>query len=151
VKKLKSFFRFSSKAFSRATAHKTTMEQAIQHIRNITRIYEQFANQPEWFIENREHSIIISLNSFADTATKLNNSDNYKPTDEEDNYWEWMMAEVEEFDDKLVELIRDPQEYHARAFWVEPLISALMTLYTKFNGRVCENGLGLERVGEELD
>jgi hypothetical protein len=127
------------------------IQTAIQDIRNITQIYEQFANQPEWFIEQREHSIIISLTEFAETATKLNNSDNYKPNDEEDNYWEWMFAEVEEFADKMFELIRDPQEYHARAFWVRPLFSALMTLYTEFNGRMCENGEGLERVGEELD
>jgi hypothetical protein len=127
------------------------MEQEIQNIRNIIQIYEQFANQPEWFIDEREHSITISLTSFADTATKLDNSDNYKPNDEEQSYWEWMMAEVEEFADKLWELIRDPQEYHARAFWVRPLKSALMTLYTEFNGRVCENGLELERVVEELD
>ena len=127
------------------------MEQEIQNIRNIIQFYEQFANQPEWFIDEREHSITISLTSFADTATKLNNSDNYKPTDEEQSYWEWMMAEVEEFADKLFELIRDPQEYYARAFWDRPLKSALMTLYTEFNGRVCENGEKLECVREELD
>jgi hypothetical protein len=127
------------------------MEQEIQNIRNIIQIYEQFANQPEWFIDEREHSITISLTSFADTATKLNNSDNYKPTDEEQSYWEWMMAEVNEFADKLFENIQDPQEYYSRSRWDRPLMSALMTLYTEFNGRVCENGLELERVVEELD
>ena len=153
--KIEMLFLFLLKGISLPTnRHKThkmnAIQTAIQDIRTITRIYDQFANQPQYFIEHREHSIIISLTEFAETATKLNNSDNYKPTDEEDNYWEWMFAEVEEFADKMFELIQDPEQHHGAGQWIQPLLSALMILYTEFNGRICENGEGLERVGEEL-
>jgi hypothetical protein len=127
------------------------MEQEIQNIRNIIQFYEQFANQPEWFIDEREHSITISLTSFADTATKLDNSDNYKPTDEEQNYWNYMIDETEKFADKLFGNIQDPHEYYERSFWDLPLRLSIAKLYREFNGRVCENGEKLECVREELD
>jgi len=127
----------------------TAIETAIQDIRNITRIYDQFANEPQWFIGYRAHSIIISLTSVADTVTKLNTSNNYKQTVEEDNYWQLIFVDVKLFADKLLELIQDPQEYHSQSQWIEPLLSALMTLYIQFAGRMYENVFEYEE--EELD
>jgi hypothetical protein len=49
----------------------------------------------------------------------------------------------------MFELIKDPEAYHGAGRWIQPLFSALMTLYTEFNGRMCENGEELVGVGEE--
>jgi len=114
--------------------------RAINTIRDIIADYEEFATQPEWFIYEREHDIILSLTTFADTATKLNNSDNYKPTDEEQDYWVHIIYDIDDFADKLFELTEDPQEYHSRGSLVLPLKSAIADLFGEFNGRVCENG-----------
>ncbi len=123
------------------------MEQAIQSIRNIIHVYERFANQPEWFIDEREGSIIPSLISFADTATKLNNSDNYKPTDEEQNYWNWMLSEIEEIGEKIDELIENANAREGYHFWNIALEQAVNDLYSTFNGRECENGEKLDCEG----
>jgi hypothetical protein len=117
------------------------IQEAIFHIRNVIQIYERFANQPEWFIDEREHSIIISLTSFADTATKLNNSDNYKPTDEEQNYWNYTMSELFQFEDMLCnEIMVIYCDYNDIA------IDCASCLYEEFHGRECENGEKLQCV-----
>jgi len=117
------------------------IQTAIQNITSITRIYDQLANQPQFFLEDRQHSIIISLKEVAETATKLNNSDNYKPTDEEQNYWNYTMSELFQFEDMLCnEIMVIYCDYNDIA------IDCASCLYEEFHGRECENGEKLQCV-----
>jgi len=117
--------------------------QAIYAIRSLIPFYEEFANKPELFIEIRENSVIVSLTEFIETAKKLNTSDNYKPTEEEQNYWNYMLAEMKEFQTKIEAekpLMDEEDSREEREWSVCVIATSIKNLYREFNGRLCQNG-----------
>jgi len=101
----------------------------------------KIANRSHYFDDDiweiRENSVHHFINEFTDIAAKLIDSDDYQPTEYEQEGWGLMLTVVKDFQTEEEEQDAPDREILLAIMYITV---SIRTLYSKFNGRVCENG-----------